>query len=60
MIIKSGNKFKVVSKNKKRSFGTYNTKPEAEKRLKQIEYFKHLLKEFLLKKSYQGNVSSNK
>ncbi|MFX0133364.1 MAG: hypothetical protein ACFFDN_06960 [Candidatus Hodarchaeota archaeon] len=42
MIIKSGTKYKVVSKKTKRNLGTYRTKKEAEKRLKQVEYFKHL------------------
>lgn len=40
-IIKVKNKYQVQSE-KGRNMGTYDTKKEAEKRLKQIEYFKHL------------------
>ena len=39
-IVKKGTKYQVRSK-KGRNLGTYNTKEEAEKRLKQVEYFKH-------------------
>lgn len=42
MIIKSKGKYKVISKRNHRNMGTYRTKAEAEKRLRQIEYFKHL------------------
>ena len=44
MIKKKGNKYVVVSEKTGREFGTYKTKKEAEKRLKQIEFFKHLKK----------------
>ncbi len=40
-IVKKGNKWQVQSE-KGRNMGTYDTREEAEKRLKQIEYFKHL------------------
>lgn len=40
MIRKIKNKYKVISK-KGKNLGTYKTKEEAEKRLRQIEYFKH-------------------
>jgi len=40
MVVKNGNKWEVKSKAGK-SLGTYDTKSEAEKRLKQVEYFKH-------------------
>lgn len=40
-IVKLGSKWQVQSE-KGRNMGTYNTKAEAEKRLKQVEYFKHL------------------
>ena len=40
-IVKKGNKWQVQSE-KGRNMGTYDTKEEAEKRLKQIEYFKHM------------------
>ena len=36
-------KYRVVSENG-RNLGTYNTRPEAEKRLKQVEMFKHMKK----------------
>ena len=40
-IVKKGNKWQVQSKNGK-NLGTYDTKPEAEKRLQQVHYFKHI------------------
>ncbi len=42
MIKKSGGKYVVLSETTGRRFGTYDTKAEAEKRLRQIEFFKHL------------------
>ena len=39
-IVKKGNQYQVQSE-KGRNMGTYKTKKEAEKRLNQIEYFKH-------------------
>ena len=42
MIKKIKGKYVVLSETTGRKFGTYNTKEEAEKRLKQIEFFKHL------------------
>lgn len=36
------NLWEVLSENSGRSFGTYTTREEAEKRLQQIEYFKKL------------------
>lgn len=42
MIRKIGGKYTVLSEKTGRSFGTYKTKAEAEKRLRQIEFFKHL------------------
>jgi len=44
MIKKIGNKYAVLSETTGRRFGTYKTKKEAEKRLRQIEFFKHLKK----------------
>lgn len=41
-IQKVGSKWKVTSEDGSRSFGTYNTKKEAERRLRQIHYFKHI------------------
>ena len=40
MIRKRNNKYQVVSKTG-RNLGTYRTKKEALKRLRQVEYFKH-------------------
>ena len=42
MIKKIGNRYVVLSETTGRSFGTYDTKAEAEKRLRQIEFFKRL------------------
>jgi hypothetical protein len=42
MIRKRGGKYVVVSETTGRTFGTYSTLAEAERRLRQIEYFKHL------------------
>jgi hypothetical protein len=41
MIVKKGRKWQVISEHTGRSFGTYNTKKEAKKRLGQVEFFKH-------------------
>lgn len=40
-IRKEGNNYIIYSKNGEKKLGTYKTKKEAEKRLQQIEYFKH-------------------
>ena len=42
MIKRKGSKYVVLSEKTGRAFGTYKTKKEAEKRLRQIEFFKHL------------------
>lgn len=42
MIRKIKGKYVVLSEKTGRKFGTYNTREEAEKRLKQIEFFKHV------------------
>ena len=42
MIKKIKGKYAVLSETTGRKFGTYRTKNEAEKRLRQIEFFKHL------------------
>jgi hypothetical protein len=42
MIRKIGGKYVVLSETTERRFGAYATKAEAEKRLRQIEMFKHL------------------
>ena len=42
MIKKIKSKYVVLSEKTGRRFGTYKTKKEAVKRLKQIEFFKHL------------------
>ncbi|MBI2037021.1 MAG: hypothetical protein HYT14_01515 [Candidatus Liptonbacteria bacterium] len=42
MIKKIKGKYVVLSETTGRSFGSYDTKEEAERRLRQVEYFKHL------------------
>lgn len=42
MIVKVKEGWRVVSKKTRRNLGTYKTKEEAKKRLRQVEYFKHL------------------
>jgi len=44
MIVKIGERYVVLSERTGRSFGTYDTRAEAEKRLRQTEFFKHLRK----------------
>jgi len=44
MIKKIQGKYVVLSEKTGRKFGTYDTKEEAQKRLRQIEFFKHLKK----------------
>ena len=41
MIRKQRGKYVVLSEKTGRKFGTYDTKAEAEKRLRQVEFFKH-------------------
>ena len=40
-IRKQGNKYVIYSKDGKKKLGTYDSRKDAEKRLRQIEYFKH-------------------
>lgn len=42
MIRKEGNKYCIYSEDGSKKLGEYPSKEAAEKRLKQIEYFKHL------------------
>lgn len=42
MIKKKGNKYQVVSEKTGKNLGTSDTKEGALKRLRQVEYFKHL------------------
>lgn len=42
MIRKIAGKYVVLSETTGRRFGTYDTRAEAERRLRQIELFKHL------------------
>jgi hypothetical protein len=42
MIVKRAGKYVVISETTGRRFGTYDTLAEAERRLRQIEFFKHL------------------
>jgi hypothetical protein len=41
VIVKRAGKYVVVSERTGRRFGTYDTRAEAERRLRQIEFFKH-------------------
>lgn len=41
-IVKVGSKFRLVSKKSGKNLGTYDTKKEAEKRERQVQYFKHV------------------
>jgi hypothetical protein len=41
MIRKIGGKYVVLSEHTGRRFGSYKTKAEAQKRLRQVEFFKH-------------------
>lgn len=56
MIVKKGNKYAVVSKSGK-EMGEYDSKAEATKRLKQIEYFKMKAKK---KYGYGGKLEYKK
>jgi hypothetical protein len=42
MITKINGRYVVMSETTGRRFGTYDTRAEAETRLRQIEFFKHL------------------
>lgn len=42
MIKQINGRYVVVSETTGRKFGTYDTRAEAERRLRQIEFFKHL------------------
>ena len=55
-IVKKGNKWQVQSE-KGKNLGTYDTKKEAEDRLKQVHYFKHV-NEDLQETDNEGNVLS--
>ncbi len=46
--------YKVFSKTGKSLSKIYSTKPEAEKRLRQIEFFKHKLKEDIINQQDNG------
>lgn len=51
MIKKIKGKYVVLSETTGKKFGTYGTKAEAERRLRQIDFFKHLKGNQALKKS---------
>jgi hypothetical protein len=42
MIVKRDGKYVVISERTGRSFGTYDTRAEAERRLRQVEFFKYI------------------
>ena len=58
-IVKIGNKWQVQSE-KGRNLGTYDTKQEAEDRLKQVHYFKHVNEELLQEKTRQELINKSK
>lgn len=41
MIVKKGARYEVRSKDGKKRLGSYGSKAQAEKRLKQVEYFRN-------------------
>lgn len=41
MILKEGDKYVIKSEDGSKTLGSYATREEAEKRLREIEYFKH-------------------
>lgn len=43
MIVKAGNKYRVVSE-KGKNLGEYETQEEAKQRLREVEFFKHAKK----------------
>lgn len=45
MIIRKGKKYVVVAKDGTREFGSFDTLEAAQKRLREIEYFKHFEKQ---------------
>ena len=51
MIKKIKGKYVVLAERTSRKFGSYNTKAEAEKRLRQVEFFKYLSKNPSVKKN---------
>ena len=51
MIKKIKGKYTVLSEKTGRSFGSYRTLAEAKKRLRQVEFFKHLGKNPHMKKA---------
>jgi hypothetical protein len=56
MIKKIKGKYIVLSETTERSFGSYHTLSEAKKRLRQVEFFKHLSKG---KKKSQSAITQN-
>ena len=42
MIVRQDGKYVVISEKTGRRFGTYDTLAEAQRRLRQIEFFKHV------------------
>lgn len=56
MIKKAKGRYVVLSEKTGRKFGTYRTKKEAEKRLRQIEFFKHLKSSQALRKNLRKKI----
>ena len=55
MIKKIKGKYVVLSETTGRKFGTYASKKDAEKRLRQIEFFKHLKSSPKMRKGLKKN-----
>jgi hypothetical protein len=54
MIRKIGGRYVVLSETTGRRFGTYDTRAEAEQRLRQIEFFKHLRSRGIRRRAVAG------
>jgi len=60
VIKKIASKYVVLSENTGRSFGSYRTKKEAEKRLRQIEFFRNLKSSPALRKKLRKKSLAKK
>lgn len=56
-IVKVGNKYRLVSKKTGKNLGTYPSKAGAEKRERQVQYFKHMGESAKLKKNLKALIS---
>lgn len=56
-IIKVGEKFRLVSKRTGKNLGTYDSKAGAEKRERQVQYFKHMKEEVPVNNVSGGQIA---